>query len=242
MSSRWMVLGGVLCLGLQATELCAQSLSFDLRSSGGDAGYVGNCIHLEGECVNLTVSAWSYDTHRSPGVFAEAALGQWATGLGVLNRDELRHRSPYDHQVDSVGEADYVLFFFDHPVQLLNLTVDPYGVWDSDVMYWAGLTDSYPDLRGASFGDLAAAGYHPTIDAGTPSDNPRTLVFPDHGFVNALLVGVPYGSAAPDRDRDKFKIQQLTVACTAPEPSSLGLLLLGAGAMIARRYRQASSR
>ncbi len=240
MSSRLLLLGGVFCLGLHAAELHAQSITFDLQSTDPDPGYVGNCIHLDGECVKLTVSAWSYGTHRGRGhdSFAEAALGQWSTGLGVLNRNELRHRSPYDHQVDSVGEADYVLFFFDHPVRLLDLTIDPYGVWDSDVMYWSGMIDSYPDLAGASIADLAAVGYQPTIDVGSPSDDPRTLIFPAHNFVNALLVGVPYGSAAPDGEEDKFKIQQMNVACTAPEPSSLGLLLVGTGGLLLHRRRR----
>lgn len=239
MSSRLLLLGGVFCLGLQAPELHAQSITYDLRSTEADAGYVGNCIHLEGECVKLTISAWSYGTQRGRArdTFSEAALGQWSTGLGVLNRNELKPRSRHDHQVDNVRGADYVLFLFDKPVQLLDLTVDPHGFWDSDVMYWSGMIDPCMDLAGASMDDLADAGLQSTLDEGSPGYAPRVILFSEHGFVNALLVGVPHGFEASDRDQDKFKISQLTVAYAVPEPSVLALLLAGVGALLVRRLR-----
>jgi hypothetical protein len=239
MSSRSLLLGGVCILGLHSGNLHAQSITLDLRSTTPDSGYVGNCIHLEGECVKLTVSAWSYgaDGVRGHDEFAEAALGQWSTGLGVLTQNELNRRTQYDHQLDNVREADFVLFLFDTPVRLLDLIVDPYGSWDTDVMYWSGMIDTIIDLAGASMHDLAEAGLQSTIDAGSPGSTPRTIIFSEHAFVNALLVGVPPASDAPDRQRDGFKIQQMNVACAMPEPSSLGLLLVGTAMLLLRRHR-----
>jgi hypothetical protein len=127
-----------------------------------------------------------------------------------------------------------VLFLFDSPVNLVEVVVDPYGVWDSDLVYWSGMIHSHAELAGRSMTDLASAGFHPTVAPGVPSDAPRRVTLSSPGPVNALLLGVPRAGESSDLDVDKFKIQQLHLSCI-PEPSSLGLLLLGAGAWCLRR-------
>jgi hypothetical protein len=185
----------------------------------------------------MTASAWSYGTRGSPDAFSRALLGQWPTGLGVLNKDEVRGRWFFDHPVDNRREADYVLFLFDQPVDLVKVVIDPCGFGDSDVMYWSELVTEPVDLTGLPMDEIVGLGYEPTLDAGLAGCSPRTIHLSSAGPVNALLLGVPLPCEGPDRNVDKFKIRLLEVACI-PEPSSVGLFLVGAtGVLLLRRKR-----
>jgi hypothetical protein len=93
------------------------------------------------------------------------------------------------------------------------------------------------NLQGKNYSQLAGLGFESIqSDSASQSDNYRDVPIVG-GYVNALLLGGYKGGSDQD---DYFKIKSLsaTTRTTVPEPSTMLLLLTGAGGIVGWRSRR----
>jgi hypothetical protein len=219
-----------------ARPALADTITFDFTGvEGGPTGLPGtsgNVRTFTAGGVTLSVSAWGYTFGALDDALETARLGRWTTGLGSCNSQDSPCASPI-HQVDNEGADDWLLFLFSEPVDIGTVTVDPHGVWDSDVSYYVGNVSSPPDLTGIGYAGLAALGFGPIFfDTAAPSGASREVGIAG-GLANALLLGGLQGETD-----DFFKARGLsTETVTVPEAGSLFLLLMGTTVLAGSRSR-----
>lgn len=216
-----------------------QSVTWNFSGSGG-AGSFANSRSFTSSGVTVKASAWAYTFGSSDSALETAALGQWSTGLGVLDRSEGLSASDPEHQVDNYGPDNFVLFEFSSPVRNVSVAIDPYGTWDRDVSYWVGYAESPLNLDGKTYSNLSGLGFASQVNnTSSASDSPRTVTITSVNPFNKLLFGAQVG-APTSSDIDRFKINCLSGTPTQyiPEPGSLALLGLGGLALGFRRSRR----
>jgi hypothetical protein len=215
----WFAGGLVMCLLLLGINSTAEAspIIWNFTGSGGE-GAVGNERIFNAGGITVTANAWSYGTS-----FQEARLGQWSTGIAVCGVPETC--SNPQHQVDNVGQHEFVLLRFSAPIDPLSVRVDPYGTYDRDVSYWVGNVNSSIDLTNKTYGQLAGLGFLDRVDSnGTSSSSYRDVGINNLGSVNALLIGAKYYGSSDGADR--FKITKAS-GYSVPEPGTLLMLGLG---------------
>lgn len=224
-----------------AAAIVPDSTTWTFVSSGGGShvqswgsGY-GNVRKFTQGGEVVWTSAWS----NLGASFETAYLGRHSSGLGVCNRYEGSVNDcvsvGVEHQVDNVGQQDFVLFRFDGPVSLLSLVVDPTGVWDRDLSFWVGNVDPGLDLAGATLASLAALGFGGRIDSLNPPGDGQYSVSLGGHVGNALLVSALF---PPDSSPDRFKIRSLTAGpAVIPVPGAVWLFVSAAGLLTALRRR-----
>lgn len=239
------------------------STTYDFTSGGtpyvDSGGGYGNTLDFGG----MTATAWA--TTGIPignnSLIDVAQLHQWSTGLGVCNRDEGLVNggcSTYtEHQVDNVGDDDYVLFVFDTLVNFEEIKIDPYFTSDRDVSFWIGTIATASVMSGMNPADLdptsltgLGSGY-----SGGPSGS---TIFTDYNqknftsgsgvktvdltgafggnFGNALLFAAR-ADAGNKYDNDYFKIKELTVT-PIPVPAAIWLFASGLLGLVAVARRK----
>ena len=209
----------VLSIGINSAAE-ANPITWDFTGSGSE-GTVGNERTFTAGGITVTANAWSYDSS-----FQEARLGQWSTGIAVCGVPETC-TNPY-HQVDNVGEHEFVLLRFSSLIDPLTVRVDPYGTYDRDVSYWVGNVNPSINLLGKTFGDLGGLGFLSRIDSdGTASSSFRDVSINNPFLVNALLIGAKYLGAGDGADRFKITLMSGNVV---PVPGTL--LMFGLGTVL----------
>jgi hypothetical protein len=199
----------------------AASITWNFTGSGSE-GSVGNERTFTAGGITVTANAWSYGSS-----FQEARLGQWSTGIAVCGVPETCSNPA--HQVDNVGQHEFVLLRFSSPIDPLTVRIDPYGTYDRDVSYWTGNVNPSLDLTGKSYSDLASLGFLGRIDNnGTTSDSYRDVSITNSSSVNALLFGAKYNGASGGEDR--FKITKMSGG-TVPVPGTLLMFAFGAAGL-----------
>ena len=212
----------------------------NLSGSGGYGTY-GNVRTFTSEGLTVTVTSFGL-TGNSGTTFQTAATGQWSGGLGVIDQKEAFSTSSSIHTVDNSGYYDFVLFQFNKPVDPLSISLTQFN-GDSDVSYWTGnLTGT---LIGQTLAGLSGLGFGSQINNDVSTSNGLRTFSLTSPTVNALLVAARIGQG-----NDYFKIEDLCVDYTTPPPpngeipepstyATMGGALLGLGALIARRRKQA---
>ncbi len=249
-----------------ASSAQAITTTYDFRNGGTSYTEVNGPGFGNGlDFGAMTATAWATTgspTGANNSLIDDAQIHQWATGLGVCNRQEGAIGSgcstSTEHQVDNVGDDDYVLFLFDQAVQFDNIKIDPYFTSDRDVSYWIGnIASATGSMLGLDPADLDPAVSIPYNTNGGGASASST----DFPFYNQKKFGVGSGvktvnfsaavggnignallfaaraDAGNSYDNDYFKIRSLKVTTVVPVPPAVWLF--GSGLLglvgIARR-------
>lgn len=195
--------------------LAATPLTFNLTGSSS-SGSIGGSRTYTNNGVTMTVTGWGL-TGNSNTTLAAGAVGRWSTGIGVCNGSEGAGCSSPHHQVDNYRQFDFVMFQFSETVELGGVRLNPYGSYDTDVTYWAGMADGGLNLAGMSLSDLAGIlGLNgPTHDLTNSTGVSRTVSL-STGAVNTLVFGAT--TLAGHTGNDYFKISNVTGELHVPPP------------------------
>jgi hypothetical protein len=223
-------------LSLLALSANGQNTSWNLSGSGGEGSFE-NTLIFQNSGIVLKATAWAYTFGTKNDALETAALGRWSTGLGVTDQAEGLPAGNPEHQVDNYGPDNWVLFQFSSPMENVSVVINPYGVYDRDVTYWTGNTDSSITLTGKTYSDLSALGFGTLVnDTSVASEYARAVTISSATPFTTLLFGTQMGEPTGS-NIDRFKI--VSIAGTAvPEPSAFSLLGLGLMAFAFRRSRR----
>jgi len=232
----------------------------NLGTGGNIEGY-GNQLNFANNGINVTISAYG-DTyyHTDHKYYLDyAQVASWPSGVGACNQQEGSIQGDYyynscsgaEHEVDTAGRDDLVVFFFDQTVNFENLTVDPFNnpgsdPNDRDITYWIGNVSSLPDLTNYRFNTLD---YLPGFANGTHQAASSGFAPYTHslsGTGNVLLVSGDYGrcknwNATTPNECEAYKIKNIAVTAV-PLPGAVllfGSSLLGLMGLRSKHVRSA---
>jgi hypothetical protein len=215
----------------------AQSVTWE-TTGANDSGDFGNALLFEDGGHDLTVTSWGYTRGDFDNAFEQARGSLYSIGMGVSNAEE--GTGTNDHQMDNAEGDDWMLFYFDGPVENVKIVVDPYGTWDRDVTYYTANLDGPVNLTGLSYSNLSSHGFNPRTDnlSSTSGDARQVSINNVSGGFNAILFGAWQGEPTGD-SVDRFKISSVSATFIAapavPEPSSMLLGLIGGLGLLRRR-------
>lgn len=238
-----------LCLalaGLVASPL-ASAATISFLSGPANAGNWGNSLVFSSGGISVTASAFAETGTESPSssgwyLFQTAQIYRWSSGLGICNRVEglaSSTCSDTEHEVDTVGRDDLLVFVFNQTVNFESVTVDPYNSSDSDpndrdITYWVGNLAGMPALTTQTFDTLSAMpGFTETASAATSGFDPLTHALSGTG--NVLLLSGDYtnrscknADVTYNSECEAYKIRNITVtAATTVIPVPAAAWLLG---------------
>lgn len=242
----------------------AQAATIDFRPPNGSAngGGYGNSLTYSSDGINVTASAYAETGAQSPAnsgwyLLETAQIYKWQTGLGICNRNEglaSSNCNDTEHEVDTVGRDDLLVFVFDQTVNFNSITVDPYNSSgsdpnDRDIVYWVGnLTSGLSDLTTRTFDTLdSTPGLNISAEVWSPySSGTSAYTHSLTGTGNVLLVSGYYldrscknQDVTSNTECEAYKIQSLSVT-PVPVPAAVWLLgsaLLCFGAIGQRHQR-----
>jgi len=234
----------------------AGAATFDFTASGGTTSGSGFGItrtYTDGT-VRVVISAFGEPASGSNLQTANLGYHGSPYGLGVCNQTEGVSCSSPNHQVDSFGSDDYVLFAFQAfngtswvaaSFDTFALTIGPHGdsysdpspdtcsgdCADTDFTYYLKATTGAVNLSGST---AAAQGFGSGIlSAGVHTPSGTTVTRSLSGPASYLLVR----AGGTDSYNDWFKIKSLTTTQSdtgTPEPATMALMgaaLVGLGLM-----------
>ncbi|NEO29120.1 MAG: hypothetical protein F6K36_01395 [Symploca sp. SIO3C6] len=185
------------------TGSTGETETFNFTGYSGLDGPDGNIRTFSAGDVSVKASAFSRDQH---GVFDEAFLGSFSSGLGVTDASEGNGGNGL-HRVDNVYRDNFVLFEFSESVVVDRTFLDAVGD-DSDITVWVGTTDdpfhSHNILSDSFLNDLDFV-----EDNNTHSSYSRWAdINNDEVVGNILVIAAATEESHPD---DRFKIRKLEV-------------------------------
>ncbi|NER29579.1 MAG: hypothetical protein F6J89_18640, partial [Symploca sp. SIO1C4] len=185
------------------TGSTGETETFNFTGYSGLDGPDGNIRTFSAGDVSVKASAFSRDQH---GVFDEAFLGSFSSGLGVTDASEGNGGNGL-HRVDNVYRDNFVLFEFSESVVVDRTFLDAVGD-DSDITVWVGTADdpfhSHNILSDSFLNDLDLV-----EDNNTHSSYSRWAdINNDEVVGNILVIAAATEESHPD---DRFKIRKLEV-------------------------------
>ncbi len=248
--SSWLPVAGLTLAGL-ASVSDANAVTISFLSGPANAGNWGNSLVFSSGGISVAASAFAETGTESPTssgwyLFQTAQIYRWSTGLGICNRVEglaSSTCSDTEHEVDTVGRDDLLVFVFNQNVNVESLTVDPYNSSgsdpnDRDITYWVGNLASMPALTTQTFDSLSAMPtFTETLNPATSGFDPLTHTLTGTG--NVLLVSGDYSNRScknadvtTNSECEAYKIRDITVSAV-PVPAAVwmfgsALALLGA--------------
>jgi hypothetical protein len=220
----------------------SQATMVDLRSTpavGPNSGF-GNTLSFAVGSVSVDVTSYGATGSGSglSRLFETARAKSWETGIGVCNRSEQSGGcSDTEHEVDTNGRDDLVVFSFNQLVNFQSLTVDPYNSSgssndsnDRDIRYW--VTNSLPTLTAESFSSLATLYGPSTLNPESESYSPATHALAGTGTFLLLAGDFLDLNCDPDdtygggNECEAYKIANIGIS---PVPLPTAAVLLGSG-------------
>lgn len=202
---------GVLSPGEQWTYVFSSTAEAVTTAGSTETVYLTGSSSLDGPDGNVrtysaggvTINASGY-SRDGAGVWQDAFLGEYSSGLGVTDRSEGGGGNG-QHRVDNIGRLNYVLFEFSEQVVVDAAFLDSV-VGDSDLSIWIGnssdLSSSGLPLSDAALSNL---GYYETSMAS--NDLARWANFNASGVAgNVLVLAAWVDDATPE---DCFKIRKI---------------------------------
>lgn len=235
------------------------AVTINFTSGPANVGGFGNSLTFSNGGISVTASAFAETGTQTPAnsgwyLFQTAEVYRWSTGLGVCNRNEgyVAQNSCGDdeHEIDTVGRDDLLLFVFSQNVVMQSITVDPYDSSgsdpnDRDITYWVGNLANLAALTTRTFNTLGTMpGFSETYLAASSGFDPLTHLLSGTG--NVLLVSGDYrdrncknADVTTNSECEAFKIKNLVVSAApavVPVPAAAWLFLSAFGVLtIARR-------
>ena len=236
---------------LSTLSLCAAPITYNfLTGPDTNIDAYGNTLTYTVSGITVTATAWGVTGPPSSTTFQNAELMVWpnanpalAYGLGVCDRSEGTNCPIFGYdpaQVDNVGAYDFVMFQFSSTVNLSSITINPDSLYDDgrDVSYSVCSKSNPSDITG-----VTASGVCGPLTTITNSAGMSALTISLTGTGNTLLFGaadpVSRSCTYQGESCDGFKIDNLTVSSSVPEPASLSLIGLGiAGLGLVRKVKK----
>ncbi len=253
-------------LVLAACSLQGALIDYRTAASVGD-GAPGNLISRTNGLFTVTASAWDAGS-VGVGPFTKARLRDYGTaGLGVCSASEYLSGStggtacdssatdPSEHQVDNLGEYEFVMFQFSSTTQAQLLVTNIQVLIGSlasdwDVSYWVGNTNGSFNLENQTTAQLAASGFLARTDVANgnlPVSGGLTTVNVGNNLIgyNTIIFGPRVEGLG--QGEDGFKIKQINWTVpggtgtneTVPEPGTYAML--GAGLLALGYWRGKSA-
>jgi hypothetical protein len=247
------LLVAVLAAGLITLPLSATLVTWNLPGGTTNNSGYGN-VYTSTTVDGAYVVARAYGvTGNPPGgvppntIVQSAAVRVWSSGLGICNQDEGSSScSDPAHQVDNVGQNEFMIFSFfltgGTPLSVsdMSIVVDPYGTYDTDVKFAFKTTPGAPGPIGGTF-PVSGFGVESALAGPTTPDAVT------HYLGGAGVYHLLFRAAQFDQGDDRFKIKSLSICygdCGGtgqelPEPSTYGLMAAGLLAIgLRRRFRR----
>ncbi len=252
--SSWLPVAGLTLAGLVSGGT-ANAVTLSFLSGPANAGNWGNSLVFSSGGISVTASAFAETGTESPSasgwyLFQTAQIYRWSTGLGICNRVEglaSSTCSDTEHEVDTVGRDDLLVFVFNQNVNVESITVDPYNSSgsdpnDRDITYWVGNLASMPALTTQTFDSLSAMPtFTETLNPATSGFDPLTHTLTGTG--NVLLVSGDYSNRScknvdvtTNSECEAYKIRDITVSAV-PVPAAAWLFGSALGLLGAARRR-----
>ena len=237
--SSWLPVAGLAVAGLISGSANAVTISF--LSGPANAGSWGNSLVFSNGGISVSASAFAETGTESPGssgwyLFQTAQIYRWSTGLGICNKGEGLANvscSETEHEVDTVGRDDLLVFVFNQTVNVESITVDPYNSSgsdpnDRDITYWVGNLASMPALTTQTFDTLGGMPtFTETLNLASSSFDPLTHSLTGTG--NVLLISGDYtnrscknADVTSNSECEAYKIRDISVSAV-PVPAAAWL-------------------
>ncbi|MDO6415696.1 PEPxxWA-CTERM sorting domain-containing protein [Sphingomonas sp. BIUV-7] len=229
----------------------ASATSFTFNTTGNNTTVTSKLFSstVSGTTLNMRVSAWqAVDRSNSTDIddIQSATLGLWDGGLGVTgylsgSSGSSESTATNQHQIDNVGNVDFIMLQFDQAVSLSSISRNVYGLngsTDSDAAYWADTTGALTVPWG-SVAPLASYDISEKLWTEIPASPGNGVLTGTVPTASVWLVGASFLATR----NDGFKISSLTVNYTpsaVPETSTWAMMVVGFGALgAAMRKRRA---
>lgn len=228
-----------------AGVVSAATTTFDFSTAAGAESTLSGALSFTQS--SLTVTVRELNTTGGTGLTGGYAENYNGFGLGACTTSEGSNCGSPQHQVDNVGNYEFLLFRFSSPVNLSSVSLRNFGsttTVDMDMSYWfststaASMTLSDITSLGNGFGSQnnvtygGAGSTTSTVNVAGYGSSAQSVDTLSGSNVTWLLVGAAY---AGDATGDYFKINSLTVATATPEPGTLVLFALAGTLFLAGR-------
>ncbi|MGD1808902.1 DUF7507 domain-containing protein, partial [Dapis sp. BLCC M126] len=185
------------------TVIGGESYTFNLTGNSPLDGQNGNIRTFDAGDVSVNASAFSSDPH---GVFQEAYLGAFSSGLGVTDNSEGDGTHGL-HRIDNVYQDNFVLLEFSKEIVVDRAFLDSVGA-DSDITYWVGnKEDAFNNHNFLDQSFLDSLEF--TEDNYTHSAHERWADI-NNGEVSGNILVVA-AAISDDTPEDRFKLKTLEV-------------------------------
>ncbi|MBT8140728.1 MAG: VPLPA-CTERM sorting domain-containing protein [Gammaproteobacteria bacterium] len=219
------------------------AVTIDLKDQWSSSLGLGNSLSFSAGGIGVTV--YGFGETGANGWLEPSEVQSFLSGIGSCNADEGPRGGPNgdpdnncvsgQHEVDTIGADELILFSFDQSVNLESITVDPFDQNpdgpdgdpnDRDINYWVG-NGAVPDLSSSALSDLDTLFGAGTFIDGSESFDPITHLLSGSG--NLLLVTGNYLSdncviTGPGEICDSWKIADVTVSAI-PVPAAAWLFV-----------------
>lgn len=228
---------GMALASVAATPAMAAEYLLNLTSnSNALTNYNDYSFQLDGQTIKVRATAWS--TNSSNTTVQTATLGNYSSGLGVLNTAD-GNGSGNTHTIDNQNGQDFIVFQFSSAVQLSSITTTPYNVsnlgTDSDAsVRWGNVSKAWNQSLGFDGQSVNAIANILSGQQDLLGSNAKQTRAVNGQASNLWLV------AAKNLDNSKvdgFKLGAVTVKSAVPEPATW-MMMIGGFALVGSAMRR----
>ncbi len=248
----------MVALAAGAAPASAATVLFSLTGSSSTSGAVGNVRTFSGgtgaNAISVSASAWSIKpstlstgqlstSNAANDPVSKAYLGIYSGGLGVTDNQEGNGSASNSHTTDNYARQDFIVLQFDKKVRLISAQFTPFpvvsGVLDTDATIGVGSNNAAVNnalniTTRAQLNALVPTQYSSnstSTTAETRQLDPSNLL--SRIWVIAASLEASQQQAVHDgvAKADAFKLSNVNVTTTVPEPANWMMMIAGFGFM-----------